>query len=62
MKTNGENEYRVELQAADGRTRWRVVTGRTETIACGRALRFISREVPVDSKGKASGWRVVRVG
>lgn len=57
-----ETRYYITLQAADGRTRNWNGTAPSEAVACTRAIRDIKRETPIDSKGKASEWRVLKVG
>jgi len=56
-----QTRYTIVLQAADGReTEWRG-SAPSENVASSRALRDTKNAKPVDSRGKASEWRVLHV-
>lgn len=56
-----ETRYEITLQAADGRERTVTAYATSEERACDKAVLRAKRETPLDSHGKASEWRVLRV-
>jgi hypothetical protein len=58
---NDQREYWILCVAADGREKRVRVLAKGENAACAKAELQAKREAPIDSRGKASGWRVFRV-
>lgn len=53
--------FLIVVQAADGRQRQLSVIAPTPSAAMTRAIRDAKRDAPIDSHGKASEWRILRV-